>query len=257
MIRSGLVSITFRSLPPEKIVPLVVKAGLEGIEWGGDVHVPHGDVGAAKEVRQMTTDAGIQVAAYGSYYRAGISENENLSFESVLAGAVELGAPTIRVWAGRKASADVDGDTRKVIIDDLRRISELAGEQGVTVSVEYHANTLTDDCESARAMLREAASDNLWLYWQPPNGMEPNRALSELRQVLDRVTNLHVFCWRMKPAGGVTRRPLSDDDGSWPRYLEAAKAFDRERFAMIEFVADDSADQFLADAKTLKQWLKA
>jgi hypothetical protein len=45
MIQTGLVSITFRQLSPPAIIDLVRQAGLEGIEWGGDVHVPHGDLG--------------------------------------------------------------------------------------------------------------------------------------------------------------------------------------------------------------------
>jgi 3-dehydroshikimate dehydratase len=36
MIRAGLVSVTFRGLPPERIVDLARQARLEGIEWGGD-----------------------------------------------------------------------------------------------------------------------------------------------------------------------------------------------------------------------------
>jgi hypothetical protein len=43
----GLVSVTFRKLAPAAIVELAVKAQLRSIEWGGDVHVPHGDVRAA------------------------------------------------------------------------------------------------------------------------------------------------------------------------------------------------------------------
>ncbi len=41
MIKSGLVSITFRQLTCEQIVDLVSKAKLDAIEWGGDIHVPH------------------------------------------------------------------------------------------------------------------------------------------------------------------------------------------------------------------------
>ena len=42
MIYPGLVSVTFRKLSPEEIVQLVVSSGLKGIEWGGDIHLPHG-----------------------------------------------------------------------------------------------------------------------------------------------------------------------------------------------------------------------
>ncbi len=41
-IRAGLCSVTFRALPPERIVALAAAAGLDVIEWGGDVHVPPG-----------------------------------------------------------------------------------------------------------------------------------------------------------------------------------------------------------------------
>ncbi|MCU0793379.1 MAG: sugar phosphate isomerase/epimerase [Opitutaceae bacterium] len=109
MIHPGLVSITFRKLSPVEIVGLVRKAGLRGIEWGGDVHAPHGDIGRAREVRALTEDAGLKVAAYGSYYRAGWSEANGLSFKHVLDSAVELGAPTIRVWPGNKGSAEMRG----------------------------------------------------------------------------------------------------------------------------------------------------
>ena len=63
MISSGLVSVTFRKLSPAEIVDLVRQAGLNCIEWGGDIHVPHGDCVRAREVRQRTLAAGLTVAA--------------------------------------------------------------------------------------------------------------------------------------------------------------------------------------------------
>ena len=71
MIYSGLVSVTFRALSPAEIVELVARAGLEGIEWGGDVHAPHGDVARARDVYRRTVDAGLAIPSYGSYYRPG------------------------------------------------------------------------------------------------------------------------------------------------------------------------------------------
>jgi hypothetical protein len=56
-------------------------------------------------VRQQTLEAGLQIAAYGSYYRLGTGQ---LPFQSVLETAISLGAPTIRVWAGTVGSRDAD-----------------------------------------------------------------------------------------------------------------------------------------------------
>lgn len=36
----GLTSISFRGKTCTEVIGLAKKAGLDGIEWGGDVHVP-------------------------------------------------------------------------------------------------------------------------------------------------------------------------------------------------------------------------
>ncbi|MCX7868671.1 MAG: hypothetical protein N2322_01855, partial [Terrimicrobiaceae bacterium] len=102
-MKPGLVSISFRQLAPAEIVRLCTRAGLGLVEWGGDVHVPHGNLEAAKSVRRLTADAGLHTAAYGSYLRLGQPEP---SLEAVLDTAAELGAPVVRVWAGSKGSAE-------------------------------------------------------------------------------------------------------------------------------------------------------
>lgn len=40
MFAAGLVSVSFREERPESILREASAAGLSGIEWGGDVHVP-------------------------------------------------------------------------------------------------------------------------------------------------------------------------------------------------------------------------
>ena len=48
-MKSGIISVTFRPKTRAEIVELSKEAGLESIIWGGDIHVPHGDLSAAKE----------------------------------------------------------------------------------------------------------------------------------------------------------------------------------------------------------------
>ena len=253
MIYSGLVSVTFRKLSPAEVVALVRKAGLRGIEWGGDVHVPHGDVGRAREVRALTEEAGLKVAAYGSYYRAGWSETNGLPFKHVLDSAVELGAPTIRVWPGNKASADMSGRERGAVVEDLRRIAGLAEQAGVTISTEFHGGTLTDTNESAAALLAEVAHANVFTYWQPHNGEETAECVAGLRAVAGRVSNVHVFHWWPTSA---ERHALADGAARWAEFWRELRALPGERFAMLEFVQGDDEEAFLRDAGTLTEWLK-
>lgn len=252
MIHPGLVSITFRKLTPRQVVEATAAAGLAGIEWGGDVHVPHGDLVRAAEVRRLTADAGLVVPSYGAYYHAGASENEGLAFARVLDTARELGAPVIRVWAGRQGSVQADASTRTRVIDDCRRIAALAAGAGIIVASEYHGGTLTDTDASAAAFLAEVNHPNFKTYWQPRSGAAPDEALRGLRDILPRLAHLHVFHWW--PDAG-NRRPLAEGADRWPRYLELVATAPGDRFAMLEFVANDDPTVLPADAATLKQWL--
>src|SRR4051812_19353813 len=99
MIHTGLASVTFRALSPDEIIRLARTAGLQGIEWGGDVHVPPGDLRRARDVHRKTLQAGMHVTSYGSYYTSGsASQPDNVLFEAVLETALALHAPVIRVW---------------------------------------------------------------------------------------------------------------------------------------------------------------
>ncbi len=253
MIHAGLVSVTFRKLAPADIVALVRKAGLTGIEWGGDIHVPHGDVERAREVRARTGEAGLRVAAYGSYYRAGASESDGLPFRRVLDTAVELGAPSIRVWPGVKGSADVDEAGRWAVIEDLRRIAEMAGQVGVRVATEFHGGTLTDTNASANQLLVEVDHPNLHTGWQPHNGEDTATCVEGLRDIAPRLDNVHVFHWWPSSA---ERHPLAEGAARWAQFWRVLKALPGERFALLEFVPDDSEASFLRDAATLSAWLE-
>lgn len=253
MIHPGLVSVTFRKFSPAQVVALTRKAELSGIEWGGDVHVPHGDVERAREVRALTEEAGLKVAAYGSYYRAGGSEANGLPFQQVLESAVALGAPTIRVWPGGKGSAGMSAAERGAVVEDLRRIAGLAGRAGISISTEFHDGTLTDTNASAEALLAEVGHANVFTYWQPHNGEATAECVAGLRAVAGRVSNVHVFHWWPTAA---ERHPLVDGEARWAEFWRELKALPGERFAMLEFVQGDEEAAFLRDAATLAAWLK-
>jgi 3-dehydroshikimate dehydratase len=249
MLIPGLVSITFRPLDPQEVIRLVQQAGLQAIEWGGDIHVPHGNTARAREVGQWTRDAGLMVSAYGSYYRLG---ETTLPFEQVLASAVALGAPTIRVWAGTKGSVDSTPEQRATVIADALRVADLAARSGITISLEYHGGTLTDERGSVQALLTELAHPNIEFLWQPSNGEPFEACTARLLDILPRVRNFHVFHWWPTAA---ERRPLIEGADRWQAYIEIARETGRDIDCLLEFIAGDSPEQFLADAAVLRRLL--
>ena len=248
MLNSGLVSVTFRKLKPREVVDLVAQAGLAGIEWGGDIHVPHGDVALAREAAKMTKEAGLKVAAYGSYYYAG--QGGSPSFEAVLDSASELGAPLIRIWAGKKSPADADAADRKKVVDDSIRIAELAAGRKVTLAFEFHNNTLTETTESAIQLLNEIGRANVRSYWQPHDQGPVAVQLQGLDAILPWLAHVHCYYWAANE-----RLPLEQGESKWKQYLGRIRQAAGDRYVMIEFVKDDSPQAFLRDAATLRKWL--
>ena len=240
---TGLVSVTFRELSPAEIVRLVRQAGLDGIEWGGDIHCPPGDDARAREVARLTRENGLKVISYGSYYRAGSFGN----FEDVLRTAKILETDNIRVWAGEKSSTEASGELWDRIVKDTRRIAEMAAADAIDISFEYHANTLTDELPMAIKLLQDIGMDNVYTYWQPPAGISVEDNIDHLRQLIEmgKLKNLHVFAW----VNG-ERQPLATHKEIWKKYVDAALSANPA--LLMEFVADNSPAQFLEDAKTLK-----
>ncbi|MDD5728453.1 MAG: sugar phosphate isomerase/epimerase [Victivallales bacterium] len=253
MIYPGTCSITLANLSRREVVDYCRRAGLAGIEWWGKAHVPPGDIAAAREAAQLTRKAGLQVSSYGSYYYAGVSENDGLKFSGIVDTAIALGAPVIRVWAGNKASADADADFFRRVADDLLRIGDMSAKAGIAVTIEYHGGTLTDDNCSAVSLMEAVKHPAVFFSWQPPSGMNEKDCLAGLKNILPRLGSIHVFHWQTgKPA---VRLPLADGFSRWQKYLSSVAADSQDYWALLEFVKNDDPEQFLADAAVLNMLL--
>lgn len=259
-MKTGLCSITFRQLTCRQLVDLVKQAGLDAIEWGGDVHVPPGNIAAAREAKKLTLDAGLTVSSYGSYYKVIDEKGAVQDSRPVLDSTLALGADTIRIWAGGKGSDVVDAGYRRRLVEACRLAVQAAADEGIRVAFEFHNHTLTDTNESAALLLHELNHPNAYLYWQPMYwGPELSVRIQGLRMLHEKVLNFHVFHWRYDSsksnwAEAVDRRPLHEGAPDWEKYLSVPLP-EKERFALIEFVRGDSAEQFLKDACTLKRWV--
>ncbi|MEU4739109.1 TIM barrel protein [Actinosynnema sp. NPDC023658] len=251
MLLPGLVSVTFRALTVPDVVALARGCGLRAVEWGGDVHVPVDDLAAARDARRRCADAGLVTSAYGSYYRAGVTDRAE--WGSVLATAVELGAPQVRVWAGTTGSAATSAGQRAAVVEAIRAAAVEAEAAGVRVAVEYHPGTLTDTPDSATRLFTEVGHAAVVPYWQPGGAQDVAGAVGEVRALLPALTTAHVFSWG--PGGYSDRLPLAAREDLWLPVLRELGRDGVDRYASLEFVAGDSPEAFRADAATLLGWL--
>lgn len=247
MIKTGLVSISFRNLASDEIIKMVSLAGLDSIEWGGDIHVPHGNFKKAKEVKKQCDEALIKCQSYGSYYKVGDYENPKIVFKSVLDCAIELNSNIVRIWAGSKATSDANNEYWNRIVDELRLICDMAYYEGMQIGLEYHSNTLTDNSIDTLKLLSLANCENLTTYWQPPVGLGFEKNLHDIRILKNHISNVHVFSWE-----GKERMLLEHGAESWAEYLKILNTW-KPRYCMIEFVKDDKIENFYRDAATLKK----
>ena len=250
MLRPGLVSVTFRALSPRQIIDACLEAGLEGIEWGGDVHVP--DFETAREVGQMTREAGLEVAAYGSYFRC----DTNFGDTAVIAEA--LGAPLVRVWAGQTDARQASEDNWERVGHYLSVARAMGDTWGFEVATEFHSGTLAADGPNARRLVESCAgAQTLWQPLRCGPDFEPQIAenLEDLRAVAPFLSNVHVYEWA-NDANGERQRLSLEGSTQWPLYIEKLKQIGGARWLLLEFVPDDDPQILAREAAALRALIK-
>lgn len=247
MKKIGLCSVTFRRFPAEKVTELAAENGLDCIEWGGDIHVPHGDTIRAAQVGGAARKSGLSCNSYGSYFRCDGFE----TFKPVSAAAKALGASVIRIWAGEKDSEKFTDEEFERLAETVSACADYAGKYGQKIAFEYHYGTYCDRPEAVGKLLDAVHKKNAGTYWQPAywlgdvsdsERIEKNLAAIELLK--ERLINIHVYNWR-----GFERFPLSAAADEWALYLRRLPS---HCDLLLEFVKDDEVRRFEEDVKILK-----
>lgn len=182
--------------------------------------------------------------SYGSYYKYKDTDD----FDLILETAAALTAKDIRIWAKRISSADISEEDYKIFIKQSQAMADKAKEKNIRLNFENHRVTLTDTTKSARKMLDDIGRDNVYIYWQPQADDSEEERIQAIKTLHDKITNIHVFNWDEN----FNRYPLIQAKAEWESYI---KNLGGDRAYLLEFVKDDSIEQFKEDAKVLKNML--
>lgn len=163
IVQFGFTSTSFRQIKSlEKIVDIAVKAEIDCIEWGGDVHVR--SIADARKAKELCDKAGIRINSFGSYYRVG-SKNAD-EWKEICEIASTMGARSVRVWLGRADSEKTDELTYKIIVEDTKSICAKAKEYGLIVCPECHDNTFNNNTDAFLKIHKDVGCDNFRTYFQ-------------------------------------------------------------------------------------------
>jgi len=134
------------------------------------------------------------------------------------------------------------------LVADARRICDMAPD--MTVCLECHKNSVTDEYHTALRFLKDVARTNLKMFWQPHQYRDLRYNLDALKALAPYVESVHVFSWDREK-----KFPLAGMEGDWLQYLDVLKNAGVENY-MLEFMHDGSIESLYETAKTLGNWLK-
>jgi 3-dehydroshikimate dehydratase len=256
-IAPGLCSVTFRSLTADEVIGVACRAGVEGIEWGADVHAPPGGGPMIEALGARSRDAGLEVVSYGSYLGMA-PDDDATAVDAVLESAMALGSPMVRIWTELGVTPTSPHGARGRVIERTGTLADAIADRGLLATLEFHPGTLTETARSTNELINALGQPLLRAHWQPDPVVPVDVALAELAQVAPFLAHLHTFTWG--PRGIDDRRPLAEGAPLWVAALALANhegaALPGRRYALCEYVQNDEPEQLVTDVHVLVRWLE-
>lgn len=243
MFEPGLVSVSFRSETPERILQEMVAVELKYIEWGSDVHAPCDDLDRLYEIATLQEKYGITCCSYGTYFRLCITPIEELP--KYIQAAKILGTDILRLWVGTKSPWMWTEEEKQTLFDQSRQAAKIAEEAGVTLCMECHRNTYTETKEAARELMEEVNSPAFIMYWQPHSTNTQEENIEYTRMLREYTTHIHTFYWK-----GSEKYSLAAGIEEWRTYL---REFSGNHKALLEFMPDGKIESLCYETEILRE----
>ena len=243
MYQAGLVSISFRKLTAEQIIAAAKDADLSCIEWGSDVHAPCDDLAKVSAVAAATQAAGLTCCSYGTYFYLGETPISQLS--DYIAAAKLLGTDILRLWCGKKSTCQYTPEEAEALYAVCREAAAIAEQENVTLCMECHPNTYTEELGGALALMQAVDNPHFRMYWQPNQYRTEAEKLAYAQGIAPYVKHIHVYQWK-----GKEHFPLSGGIDQWQKYLSH---FSGDHCLLLEFMPNHIVEELPAEAAALRR----
>jgi sugar phosphate isomerase/epimerase len=231
----GLCTITNKDASPVDIVYTAGDIGFDGVEvWGGHLDGPADETIDA--IVTAAAEVGVTIETYGAYLRCG-GDDFAAELDDDLATATALGANTIRVWAGEQEYGDHDAAHWEQVVADLQTVTERAASDGLTVTVEKHSGTLTNNADGAERLVEAVDHPACGLNYQPGFGIPAAQLEREAERLAPLSNQVHISGRR--PDDSVVA--LDDAYFSVAAVLAPFRDRDFDGYVNLEFITDEHA----------------
>lgn len=241
----GLASVTFRNKTVEEIVSLCKSANVKYIEWGADVHVKSLD--DAKKVKLLCDREDITISSYGSYCNP--AEFNESQWIDICENASVMGADSIRIWLGKKDSEKTSDENYNTIIENTRKMCEIASKYDLLVCPECHDNTFNNNTDAIIRFKNALNCHNFKTYFQS-RYFRLEYDLDRIERTYDFIHNVHVSYSDLKREQLFRKKDKDYLDKLLKRFL--SKDFDG--IIILEFTEGAKEKSFIKDIKKLKSY---
>jgi sugar phosphate isomerase/epimerase len=224
----------------DELLEPVANSGFRGVEvW--QHHVTSLDDAALTELRTKADDLGLDFPVLGIYpnLHLGASDGEEALADSLrlLDVAATLGANTVKLFVGSKASYDLTEMEEANTVASLETLAEAAEDRDLLLAGETHANTLFDSVETVKMSLQEIDRDDLEVCFQPFDSKNTEQAIADYTALADHVIHVH-----LQGRKDDQMSLLEEADIDYERFLETLEINGFAGYLSIEFVKDCVVD---------------
>jgi sugar phosphate isomerase/epimerase len=185
---------------------------------------------------------GIGCSSYGTYFRIG--ETPMTELVHYVHAAKALGTNLLRLWCGTKSGKDMTAAEREALLAACREATAIAAAHGVTLCMECHRKTFTENPDDAVWLMQAVNSPHFRMYWQPFQWQTAAENLENAKKLAPYATHIHVFNWK-----GDRKLPLCEAISEWQQYLSH---FPAPRTLLLEFMPNGTIEELPAEAEALK-----
>lgn len=241
MLKTGVVSVSFRALDVDSVIKITKEAGLKYIEWGSDVHAPYVDAEKIKYIAKAQKAAGISCSSYGTYFKLG--EHGTNELYGYIEAAKILGTNVLRLWCGNKNHELLTPRERDFLISESKKAAKIAEQTGAILCMECHPNSFTNSLEGALDLMQSVNSPAFRMYWQYSHKATLEENVEYATKIAPYTENVHVFYFEEGK-----KKTLAAGKELWEKYIPC---FSGTQHFLLEFMPDSRPESLPAEAAAL------